>query len=289
MKRLFILATVLICFLLLMGTDASAAILNNWILDLNAVSTGLDTVTGVDYISWDSPGANTTTIKQYLGGDGILNDGDPFVETGYMQTIAVNTPGLHVLDLTDNSSTSYNMFAVFQNVTGHIYDYDNNGTPLDITDDSWKYVFDTGSGAVSLVLDTNSDPLDGADFTLMTGSIVPLSSGTADGFIGGADPVSNWAMTLVATSAFPNVLLDTDGVDLWTRYGAQGYLLALPQGDTELDGASTFGADGNGAYILFGGHTGDTMKLAAVPEPASMVLLGIGLVGAATLRRKKVA
>jgi len=72
MKRLVMLAIVSLCFLL-MGTSVYAApILSDWTLNLSVLSAGLDNVSGVDYISWDSPGESTTTIKHYLGADNTI-------------------------------------------------------------------------------------------------------------------------------------------------------------------------------------------------------------------------
>lgn len=279
----------------LMGSNASAyVVLHGWTLDLKGVLTGFSTHDNVENLNWDSPGDNTTIITQYLGDDNTLNDYDPFIETGFMQGFTVTTTNNPATELYDlyHATTQYYMFAVFEDVTGYIYNYDDQGN-VDPTDDTWDYTFDNGSGTVGIYLDTDTDPFNGIAYTLMTGDIVSISAGTADGFLGGPGVgSSNWGMTLDVTYAYPDVWLDTDGTtDLWEAYGAT-LLLALAQGVTNIDAAPEYGFDpGVGQdgwqFVRFFGHTGDTMEIAAVPEPATMLLFGSGLIGLAALGRNK--
>ena len=151
-----------------------------------------------------------------------------------------------------------------------------------------------------MLLDTNNDPFDGVGQTsLITMTVAQLSSGTVDGFLNSTDPTnvdvkSNWALTLKATWAAADVWIDSDGVtDLWDKFGADGWLMALPQGVSQLDQGFTTGnglnpiTKQNENYYNFLGHSGDTFKLAAIPEPTTMLLLGSGLIGLAGFGRKK--
>ncbi len=289
LRKVFI-AIMLVLSFLLIGSNASAIILDDWTLDLDAAVSGLGTYSGVEYLNFDSPGSNTTTIRQYLGADNTLNNGDTFVETGYMQLFTLTAGFTSVVDLYDeNTSTQYALFAYFDAVTGSIHNYDDKGTVADNTDDTWDYTFDSGSGTVGLYLDTNNDPTDGTSVTLLTADIIQTSGGSAVGFMGGASNKSSWALTLEVTNSLQDVFLDKDGNDLFDLYGANNWLRAYSQGDTELDGPIWAGYDGTKGenFVEFTGHTGDTMKIGVVPEPATMLLLGSGLLGLAGFGRKK--
>jgi len=273
--------------LLLIGSNASAMqILNDWTLNLNAAVAGQGSYGPIDYMNWDSAGESTMTIHQYLGADGVLNNGDTFSEFGHMQggSYTDNMLGTKYFIA---GGLSQNMFLKWTGLTGYVTDYNDKGTPGDTSDDSWGYTFHTGAGTIEMLLDTDSDPFNGLNQTsLKTMIVAQPSTGTADGFLhaAGAGSLSNWGLTLEATWAAAGVWIDSDGVtDLWTKWGPQGWLMALPQGVSQLDQGYTTGNGLNPVtglnedFFLFKGHTGDTYKLAVIPEPATMLLLGSGL------------
>jgi hypothetical protein len=291
MKKILFVACLLVFSAFFAGTNANAfTILYDWQLDFNAVVPGLPTVQNIHHLNWDSPGVETTTITQYLGGDFTLGNGDLFTESGSMllssaTKTAGNFPGTVGLNPMNDGSDDYYAFVVFENLTGSISDYDDQGTPFDPSDDTWVYTFDNGSGTIGIYLTTDPDPANATAGTqLVAGTIIPTSSGTADGFIGGPGiGDSNWGLTLEVTYLYPDLFLDSLGNSL-NYLVDNGWLLALPQGVTNVD---TVVYDPNINAYIFEGNTGDTMEIAAVPEPASLLLLGSGLLGLAVLARKK--
>jgi hypothetical protein len=279
MNKKLSIALILFLFLIVPISNASAfQVLNLWQFDLSAVNANLGSYTGVNNMNFDSPGDSTTTIVQSTGGDGSVDVGDTFTETGYMQDLTLSSSsGTKVLDLTDEgTSTTYNLFASFQDITGKVTAI-NSST-------SWDYAFDSGQ-TVRYFLDDNSDPFDASsgEITLATGKLVPVSGGTADGFIGGTSPQSNFSATLQFDFLYAGVFKDVNGVDLNSFPSA----FASVTGVTSLDGTNSYNQ--NTAEYTFIGHTGDVMEIGAVPEPSTMILLGLGLLGLAGISRKKIS
>lgn len=288
MKKLFNILSLFVFTVFFAGTSAYAvpSALTDWTLDLNAVVVGLPTVDHINNLNWDSPGVNTTTIVQNLGSDGILSNGDTFTESGRMllasaTKIAGYNPATVNLNGLIVGANTYYEFVVFDDLTGSISNVNNTGDPATTT---WDYTFDSGK-TVAMYLTTDPDPANATSGTkILEATTTPISDGTADGFLGGPGVGdSNWALTLLASYVYPNMILDPLGNPI-----PANMLIGLPQGVTNIDDIDTSngGVDG---YYTFSGHTGDTMEIAtrAVPEPSTLLLLGGGLLGLVALRRRK--
>lgn len=281
----------LVLSMMFFGTNASAFTqINDFTVDLSVIDADFGTYNGINQINYDGVVVPNTWITQYLGGDGVLSNGDTFKETGYM-TLSSLTPTTINPDLTDGDGTEYFIHLVYKDVTGSIYNYNDNGTPTP-TDDTWGYTFDTGaqqSGTLGWYLDNNLDAMDGTMADLMTGSFLPGSAGTTDGFLSGAGASSNWDVTVEVDTLLAGLLLDENGNDLWDTLGYKDWLLTITTGDTTVTafGESGFDPEKMEAFMTFIGDTGDRTILAAVPEPGTMILLGLGMIGFAAIGRKK--
>lgn len=265
-------------FLMFNVNNASAfSILNDWQLDLNAQGGGL--TSPISTVLFQSPGVGSTMIYQNLGGNGQIDNGDTFNERSWMSADQY-LDGINFGNLNLNLGAGNHLLVVI-NATGAVVNL--------VSQDKYGY---TLAGTVDLYLDddqTWTPFVGGAEFgaapTLLASSVIMPSAqaGTADGFLGGTDPVSNWNVTVKFTSMLPGVFLDKDGNDLFTTYPV---VIADAQGVTRIKPSLT-------AYnpqtdeLIFTGGTGDDFQLGVVPEPTTMLLLGVGLIGLAGISRKK--
>lgn len=257
--------------------------LEDMTIDFSVINSDFDTYTGVDYFTYeaylDEGDTFNTVIQQSTGGDGTVDVGDTFIENTYMNLAGVNTGAI---TLTSGSDTYY-VNVLLQNVTGSVTGIGTNATT---GEETWDYAFYSGQ-AVSWVLDTNYDPFDGYSEVLMSGEIVPTSTGTADGFLG-LGLSSNWDLTAKITSiAYEGFLLDSGDSDLRSLVSDE-LLISFTTGDTTIDPDSIVApVAGNDYEYTFYGLTGDRTELGVVPEPGTLVLMGIGLLCVAGTARRK--
>lgn len=298
MKKLFTISLGLI--LLLWVSNASAyTLLTDFTIDFTAIDADFSTHNNVNYFSYDATLTPNTFIKQYLGADNQVSNGDYFEESGFM-TLGTVTPGdlLNPIDLVDDdgslfgigTATPYAVNIWYDGLSGTISEYDDKGTPT-TDDDTWKYTFDSGVGTVGWYLDDDYDPTNGHKGALLTGHVVPVSSGTADSFLSGLGVSSNWDVTAMVDTLIPNFLLDENGNDLLTTLVANDYLLTITTGDTTITETKDpqFDPTRNEFFIEFTGRTGDNTQLGVVPEPTTALLFGIGLLGLANISRKRIS
>ncbi len=303
MKKTFLVYTA-VCLLLLAGHANAYQLLTDFTVNFKAIDANFSTHTNINFFSYDATTALNTEIIQYLGIDNKVGNGDTFTESGFMTLGSVSPSSItNPIDTFDDDGSlegggakPYVINLWYQGLTGTISNYNNNGTLLDTADDSWDYVFDNGVGSIGWYLDDDFDPTNGVvGSALLTGHVVPVSSGTADGFLSGLGTSSNWDVTAEVDSLMAGLLLDKDGNDLLTKLVNDDYLITITTGDTTINtlisqdasGNPLFDTNKNEAYLIFKGFTGDNTHLGVVPEPATMLLFGIGLLGLAGITRRK--
>lgn len=295
MKKLITLSLGFILLLWIPNVSAYQ-LLTDFTMDFKVIDNDFSTHDDVNFISYDAKQNVNTFIKQYLGNDNQVSNGDYFEESGYMTLGSLSPEDINnPLDLTDDdgsydgtgNSTNYAINLWYDDLSGTISEYDDKGT-ITTDDDTWKYTFTAGEGSLGWYLDDDFDPTNGHLGALLTGSVVPESSGTADSFLSGAGISSNWDVTAEVDTLVDDFLFDKDGNDLLTKLVNNDYLITITTGDTTISekNGPFIDASRQEAYIEFNGRTGDNTQLGVVPEPTTILLFGIGLLGLAGVSRK---
>jgi len=242
--------------------------------------------------------ANTTTYQYDDDTDGKVSKDDTFVDSGNATATALlPIPGSGKDEEGLGFADGYEFTFAWTNLTGYIQEV-NPGTTEDAVTNKYTggtinfYVDDSMNADFHSTTDGPWCAEDDTGFTdgTLVATVSDISGTGHSNFLHGTNTFTggDYNLTGKFTYLINDFWFEDTGEDLLEKYVSLEWLLGYTAGDTDKKNYSqTFGSGADPWLFKICSEHDSSFQLEVIPEPATMLLLGSGLIGLAGFGRKK--
>ncbi|MCG8550385.1 MAG: hypothetical protein MI799_08290 [Desulfobacterales bacterium] len=259
---------------------------------------GTDGATGItlDHFAGSIIGDYSTI--QDLGGDNKVTAGDAFYHA-YTTTSDANNDGVLSVDSQDTALTiniqsaedaGNNVQAYYNlgNLDSFYITAEGLGGEVDNVISDTTYTASYNTGTLNFYYDDSTTDRDGVGGTLdLVGTFAVTGGGTGTVDSQNGTPTLTFGLNLEAISLADNVWYDENGNDYFDLMLAGNiFVISITDGSANVQAAAL---TEDGDFIYASNDNGQEITVTAIPEPATLLLCGFGLLSLAGVSRKRTA